>query len=92
MSLVVDLGEMLEIQMGVDLGGADVRVPEQLLNGPQIAARLRAEGIEPKVLYMSGYTENAILHNGQLDEGVHLLSKPFDERGLSDAIARVMDA
>ncbi len=38
MSPVVDLGQVLEIQVGVDLGRADVRVAEQLLDGAEIAA------------------------------------------------------
>ncbi len=47
------------------------------LTGKQLAveADLRRPGL--KVLYMSGYTENAIMHHGPLDTGVLLLPKPF---------------
>ena len=47
------------------------------LTGKQVAdaAALKRPGL--KVLFMSGYTENAIVHHGRLDPGVMLLSKPF---------------
>ena len=41
MCLVVDLGEVLEVQMGVDLGGADVRVAQQFLHRPEVAGGLQ---------------------------------------------------
>ena len=40
-----------------------------------------------KVLYTSGYTQNAIVHNGQLDPGVELITKPFTR----DQLARRLD-
>lgn len=54
----------------------DVVLPGKL-NGARLA-RLATE-LHPqiKVLFMSGYTENSIVHNGQLDAGVELISKPF---------------
>ena len=36
MGLIVDLGQMLEIQMGIDLCGTDIGVAQEFLNGPQI--------------------------------------------------------
>ncbi|HYM32386.1 MAG TPA: PAS domain S-box protein [Candidatus Cybelea sp.] len=45
-----------------------------------------------KVLYMSGYTENAILHHGRLDRGVHLLQKPFRKQDLAAKVRMVLDA
>jgi signal transduction histidine kinase len=47
-------------------------------------ARLIRPGL--KVLYTSGYTENALIHNGRLDEGVHLLSKPYRREELARKI------
>src|SRR6202047_778502 len=47
------------------------------MNGRELARRVSALRPETKVLYMSGYTENAIAHNGILDEGIALLQKPF---------------
>ena len=43
------------------------------------------------VLFTSGYTENAIIHHGRLDEGVHLLSKPYREPELSRKLRAVLD-
>jgi CheY-like chemotaxis protein len=47
------------------------------MNGRELARRVSALRPETKVLYMSGYTENAIAHNGILEEGIALLQKPF---------------
>jgi hypothetical protein len=54
----------------------------------QEAAQLRP-GL--KVLFMSGYTENAIVHHGRLDRGVHLLSKPFRIDELGRKLREVLD-
>ncbi len=43
-----------------------------------------------KVLFMSGYTENAIVHHGKLDDGVQLLSKPFKRDQLARKVAEVL--
>src|ERR1700722_6106233 len=56
---VVHLGQMLEVEVRVDLGGADVRVPEQLLHAAQVAARLEqmaGEGM-PEHMRMEVYAE-----------------------------------
>jgi two-component SAPR family response regulator len=45
-----------------------------------------------KVLFTTGYTRNAIVHNGMLDPGITLLSKPFTLEQLSQAIHRVMNS
>jgi hypothetical protein len=43
------------------------------------------------VLFTSGYTENAIVHHGQLDPGVELLSKPYSRDQLGAKLRRVLD-
>jgi signal transduction histidine kinase len=60
----------------IDLLFTDVIIPGNM-NGRQLAieAQTRREGL--KVLYTSGYTENAIVHHGRLDAGVLLLAKPY---------------
>ncbi|WP_198651544.1 CHASE3 domain-containing protein [Dyella sp. C11] len=47
------------------------------MNGRQLAARAREMRPDLVVVYMTGYTRNAIVHNGILDPGVRLISKPF---------------
>ena len=47
---------------------------------------------EIKTLYMSGYTENAIIHHGRLDEGVVLLSKPFPRSQLAEKLREVLES
>ena len=45
-----------------------------------------------KVLYCSGYTRNAIIHNGQLDEGVELLTKPFTREALLSRVSEMLSS
>ena len=76
---------------GFDLLLTDVVLPGSL-SGRDVAARARLIAPEMKVLYMSGYTENAIVHHGRLDPGVHLLSKPFRRSDLARKLREVLDA
>ena len=61
------------------------------MNGRELGdeAGRRRPGL--KVLYMSGYTENAIVHHGRLDEGLHLLGKPFRRAVLAAKLRAVLD-
>ncbi|HEY7576000.1 MAG TPA: hypothetical protein VH855_00275, partial [Acetobacteraceae bacterium] len=43
-----------------------------------------------RVLFMSGYTENAIVHHGRLDDGVHLIGKPFHREQFARKVAEVL--
>ncbi|MBV1929234.1 MAG: PAS domain S-box protein [Gammaproteobacteria bacterium] len=61
-------------------------------NGSELAEELKALNPELKIMYMSGYTENAVLHHGRLDEGVVLLQKPFRTADLSATIREVLDS
>lgn len=45
-----------------------------------------------KVLFTSGYTENSIVHNGKLDPGVELLSKPYRREQLAQKLRKILDA
>ena len=76
-----------EKQSAVDLLVTDVVMPE--MNGKDLYERLKLIKPDLKVLYMSGYTANVIVHHGVLDEGVQFISKPFK---ISDLSNKVRDA
>lgn len=69
----------------VDLLFTDVIMPGGM-NGPALAAELKRRQPGLRVLYTSGYTENAIIHQGKLDEGVLLLNKPYRRKELGEKV------
>jgi len=81
---------MLEGAGRIDLLFTDVVLPKGM-NGTALAqaAQKRRPGL--KVLYMSGYTANAIVHHGVLDKGVHLLTKPFRKVDLARKVRQILD-
>jgi PAS domain S-box-containing protein len=61
------------------------------MNGRELANKLSPTRLEMRVLFMSGYTENHIGHNGTLDEGVTLLQKPFTLSALRSKVREMLD-
>ena len=72
----------------IDLLLTDVVMPET--NGRQLAEQVLRERPNLPVIYMTGYTRNAIVHNGMLDPGTHLLTKPFTLTQLDAELREVL--
>jgi len=77
------------IKEPLDLVLTDVIMPG--MSGRQLIEELRQIRDAFKVLYMSGYTDNAIVHHGVLDAGIDLIQKPFTIAGLLRKVREVMD-
>jgi response regulator RpfG family c-di-GMP phosphodiesterase len=73
----------------VDLLLTDV-VLSGRMKGNEVADRLKEVRPDLRVLFMSGYTENAIVHHGRLDDGVHLIGKPFHREQIARKVAEVL--
>jgi signal transduction histidine kinase len=80
----------LESSRTIDLLFTDVVLPDNL-HGKNIADHARRLHPTIKVLFTTGYTRNAIVHNGRLDAGVNLLSKPFTFRALAEKVRKILD-
>jgi PAS domain S-box-containing protein len=72
----------------IALAVTDVVMPN--MSGAQLAAELRQTHPDIKVVFISGYTENAISQHGVLDEGVAFLAKPFNRESLARKMRQVL--
>src|SRR5207245_4617240 len=73
----------------IDLLLTDVVMPG--LNGHELAHRVTHLRPGTKVIYMSGYTDNALFQHGVTDAGALFLQKPFTPASLTAAIQKVLD-
>ncbi|MEP7327063.1 MAG: response regulator [Gemmatimonadota bacterium] len=72
----------------LDLVLTDVVMPG--MSGPEMAERLAREQPDLRVLYMSGYADEAIGHHGVLEAGVEFLQKPFTPQDLAQRVREVL--
>ncbi|MFB9151405.1 PAS domain S-box protein [Roseovarius ramblicola] len=85
-------GEALDVLEGSDdiaLLFTDIVMPGGM-NGHELALAARERRPDLRVLYTSGYTKNAIVHQGRLDPGVDLLSKPYRSQDLAQKLHSVL--
>jgi signal transduction histidine kinase/PAS domain-containing protein/ActR/RegA family two-component response regulator len=80
---------LLDDGQQVTLLFTDVVMPD--MSGRQLADRARGKRPNLKVLYTTGYTRNAIVHNGMLDPGTNLLTKPFSIEELAAKVRKILD-
>jgi len=74
----------------IDLLFTDIVMPGGL-NGRELADQAQRLRPDLKVLFMTGYTRNAVVHHGRLDAGVHLIGKPFSFDALAVKIRALLD-
>ena len=78
----------LDTDQQIDLMITDVGLPT--MNGRQLADEILKVRPGLRVLFTSGYTENAIIHHGRLDEGVLLLAKPYRKSDMAIMIRKAL--
>jgi len=67
----------------------DVVMPE--VSGMELAREIQKKRKDVKVLYMSGYTDNSIIHHQNLVPGINFLEKPFSAKTLSNKVREMLD-
>ncbi len=80
--------KLFESNPGIDVLLTDVVMPGA--SGPDLTRRLLEKRPGLRVVYMSGYTEDAIVHHGVLQPGVWFLHKPFTAESLTRKLVEVI--
>ena len=81
---------LIDANPDIDLLFTDVVMPE--VNGRKLADEALKRRPQLKVLFTTGYTRNAVVHNGVLDPGVQLIGKPYTIEELATRVREVLDA
>jgi PAS domain S-box-containing protein len=82
---------MLDQHPQIDLLFTDVGLPGGM-NGRQLADEARKRRPDLKILFTTGYARNAIVHEGRLDPGVQLVTKPFTYAAVGAKLRDILDA
>ncbi len=83
--------KVLESDAEIDLLISDVGLPGGM-NGKQMADSARAKRPKLRVLFITGYAENATISSGSLEPGMHVMSKPFPMEKLASRIRFIMES
>jgi CheY-like chemotaxis protein/two-component sensor histidine kinase len=81
---------LLDAEKPFDLLLTDVVLPGK--NGRELADEVKRRRPDAKIIFMTGYSRNAIVHQGRLDRGAELISKPLTEGVVARKIRQVLDA
>lgn len=82
--------KLLNAEVRVDLLITDVGLPGGL-NGRQVADAARTLRPDLKVLFITGFAENAVLNHGHLDPGMHVMTKPFAREAMAQRIRDLIE-
>jgi PAS domain S-box-containing protein len=82
--------KILRSDARIDLLVTDVGLPGGM-NGRQVADAARVSRSELKVLFVTGYAENAVVGNGHLDAGMHVIAKPFNMSEFAGKVRRMIE-
>ena len=80
---------ILDSDRHIDLLVTDVGLPGGM-NGRQVADAARAARPDLRILFITGYAEQAVLHHGDLEKGMQILTKPFDMEQLNRRVRALL--
>ena len=80
--------KLLTANNQIDLLVTDVGLPG--MNGRQLADAIRSTRPNLKILFITGYAENAVLNHGHLEAGMHVITKPFAMETLASRIRQLL--